>query len=120
MWVSSVSIVWYHVVTISIIGAMRLTWPPSVKFLTASFSLSFFGIEFMNPACITRYFGPNGFQIFVIIRLGVFFALLFFPSVMSAIVMLCTPARHPHEDGRPRPLPKLRCCQMPRAPRPRR
>ena len=44
MWVSSVSIVWYHAVTISIIGAMRLTWPPSVRFITSSLAFSFFGI----------------------------------------------------------------------------
>ena len=89
MWVSSVSIVWYHTVTISIIGAMRLSWPPSVKFLTGALSISFFGIEFMNPQCLLRAFGPNGFQVFVVGRLCVFLALLFFPSVLSFITSLC-------------------------------
>ena len=89
MWVSSFSIIWYHAVTISIIGSLRLAWPPSIKMFTATLSISFFGIEFVNPQCILRALGPNAYQYFTISRLFVIFALLILTSILSIILRCC-------------------------------
>ena len=70
--------------TLSIIGDLRLNWPPSVKYVTSSLSISgMLGIDFINPACILRQFGRNGFAIFTMARLLVMFMVLFGTSTVS-------------------------------------
>ena len=87
MWVSSFSIIWYHAVTITIIGSLRLSWPPSVQLFTSTLSISFFGIDFVSPQCILR--GENAYTTFIITRLGVIFALILSTSVLSVITRCC-------------------------------
>ena len=122
MWIASFSIVWYHSVTLSIIGDLRLNWPPSVKYLTSSLSISgMLGVDFVNPACILRTFGKDGFALFTMARLFVMFMVLFGTSTVSfgcaTLRRFCYPNsvpnlgapqeddRHPHPHFSPPPSP---------------
>jgi hypothetical protein len=89
MWISSFSIVWYHAATLSIIGSLKLNWPPSVKFFTSSLSVSFFGVDFVNPQCLLRVMGPYAMQYFNIGRILMLLALLFSPSVFHLFALVC-------------------------------
>ena len=91
MFVSSFSIIWYHAVTVSIIGSIRLNWPPNVKVITSSLSVTSFGFEVVDPKCVLR--GPNAYDYFTISRLGVIFALLSVTSITSTIVSCCCSVR---------------------------
>ena len=53
-WVSTLSIVINHLQTISIIGLLRLHWPPSVKAATSFFSIDFLDWASSRPECLTQ------------------------------------------------------------------
>lgn len=91
--------------TLSIIGDLRLNWPPTVKFFTSSLSVSgFLGVDFINPQCFLRAFGANAYALFTIGQLGAIFVILFGNSVVIWITLLFRAVLHAggciERDGR--------------------
>ena len=100
MWVASFSIVWYHMATLSIVGSLRLDWPPSVKMFTSSVGLTFFGVDFINPLCFARQFGPFLNMYIATIQLGFYVVMLFLPSVLGLARRLLCVARTDEDEER--------------------
>ena len=86
--IASAMILWYHAVLISIIGSLKLSWPDRVTFATASFAVSFMGVDLIHPRCLVKDLGVSAFTYYRISTLC-FVLLLLVGASIAQMVFYC-------------------------------
>jgi len=91
LWVNTAAIFFCHLQTLSILGTLKLAWPPSVETLTSFATVDFLSLGAVRPECALQL-GENAFYTITIMRMAVLMALVLGPTVMQWTVKHCSPA----------------------------
>jgi hypothetical protein len=89
-WVTTISIMIGHMQTVSIIGFLKLRWPPPVQQFTAALSFSFVDTSVLRPECLLEESGTSSFLIFSMIQVVAIFALLLGTLVLVSPLSRCS------------------------------
>ena len=102
LWINTAAIFFCHLQTLSIIGTLKLAWPPSVEAITEIASVDFLSLGSVRPECTLRL-GDNSFYIITIFRLGILIVLVLGVGFAQSAVKTCAPARSLQQTVRARP-----------------
>jgi len=94
LWVNTAAIFFCHLQTLSIIGTLKLAWPPSVETLTSFATVDFLSLGAIRPECALQL-GENAFYYLTFIRMAVLMALVLGVGVVQWTVKHCSPASGP-------------------------
>ena len=62
LWINTAAIFFCHLQTVSIVGTLKLAWPPSVRTLTEIATVDFLSLGAIRPECALRV--ANSFYFF--------------------------------------------------------
>ena len=92
LWINTAAIFFCHLQTVSIVGTLKLAWPPSVEALTEIASVDILSLGATRPECTLRL-GDNSFYIFTIWKMVLLLVLVVGVSVAQSVLKACSPAR---------------------------
>ena len=92
LWINTAAIFFCHLQTVSIIGTLKLAWPPSVEILTEIASVDFLSLGAVRPECTLRI-GENSFYFFTLLRITLLLVLVLGISCVQKAVKACSPAK---------------------------